>query len=54
MQWVNDFRPQIDVDWSSPGDELEPFFQTVLEERKPREDGVNNAEHHNQLKTMKK
>ena len=50
MQRVNDFWPQIDVDWSRPGDELQSLFQAVLDKGKTRKNGVDNAKHYNQLK----
>ena len=50
VQRVNDFWPQIDVDWSGPGNQFQTLFQSVLDKGKPRENGVNDAKHHNQLK----
>ena len=53
MQRVNDFWPQIDVDWSGPGNQFQTLFQSVLDKGKPRENRVNDAKHHNQLKVGK-
>ena len=54
VQRVNDFWPQIDVDWSGPGNQFQTLFQSVLDKGKPRENGVNDAKHNNQLKLGKK
>ena len=53
VQWIDQLWPQIDIDWRVVGDDLEAFFQAVLNEGESRKQGVNDAKHHNQLSSEK-